>query len=134
MERIMDRKTGRAVIIPMDHGISNGPMAGLYDMRETVDNVTNGGATAVIMHKGLIRYSYLGSGKDVGLIMHLSASTDVGTNANHKVDITTVEEAIKYGADAVSIHITSATSTSPRCSGPPERFPVSATSGGCPSS
>ena len=41
MERIMDRKTGRAVIIPMDHGISNGPMAGLYDMRETVDNVTN---------------------------------------------------------------------------------------------
>ena len=105
MERIMDRKTGRAVIIPMDHGISNGPMAGLYDMRETVDNVTNGGATAVIMHKGLIRYSYRGSGKDVGLIMHLSASTDVGTNANHKVDITTVEEAIKYGADAVSIHI-----------------------------
>lgn len=90
MERIMDRKTGRAVIIPMDHGISNGPMAGLYDMRETVDNVTNGGATAVIMHKGLIRYSYRGSGKDVGLIMHLSASTDVGTNANHKVDITTV--------------------------------------------
>ena len=105
MERIMDRKTGRAVIIPMDHGISNGPMEGLYDMKSTVDAVTNGGATAVIMHKGLIRYSYRGSGKDVGLIMHLSASTDVGPTVNHKVNITTVEEAIKYGADAVSIHI-----------------------------
>ncbi|WII09755.1 2-amino-3,7-dideoxy-D-threo-hept-6-ulosonate synthase [Methanomassiliicoccales archaeon LGM-DZ1] len=106
MERIMDRKTGRAVIIPMDHGISNGPMEGLYDMKATVDAVTNGGATAVIMHKGLIRYSYRGSGKDVGFIIHLSASTDVNpAQANHKVTVTTVEEAIKYGADAVSIQI-----------------------------
>ena len=102
----MDRRTGRAVIVPMDHGISNGPMDGLYDMKETVDAVTNGGATAVIMHKGLIRYSYRGSGKDVGLVLHLSASTDVNKeNANHKVLVATVEEAIKIGADAVSIHI-----------------------------
>lgn len=106
LERIMDRKTGRAVIVPMDHGISNGPMDGLYDMKATVDAVTNGGATAVIMHKGLIRYSYRGSGKDVGLVLHLSASTDVNKeNANHKVLVATVEEAIKIGADAVSIHI-----------------------------
>ena len=105
LERIMDRKTGRAVLVPMDHGISNGPLEGLIDMKATVDAVTNGGATGVIMHKGLIRYSYRGSGKDVGLIMHLSASTDVGQTVNHKVNITTVEEAIKYGADAVSIQI-----------------------------
>jgi fructose-bisphosphate aldolase/2-amino-3,7-dideoxy-D-threo-hept-6-ulosonate synthase len=57
------------------------------------------------MHKGLIRYSYRQSGRDVGLIMHLSASTDLGPNRNSKVQITTIEEAIKYGADAVSIHI-----------------------------
>ncbi|MBO5600278.1 MAG: fructose-bisphosphate aldolase, partial [Candidatus Methanomethylophilus sp.] len=89
LERIMDRKTGRAVLVPMDHGISNGPMDGLIDMKATVDAVTNGGATGVIMHKGLIRYSYRGSGKDVGLIMHLSASTDIGVSVNHKVNITT---------------------------------------------
>ncbi len=105
LERIMDRKTGRAVLVPMDHGISNGPLDGLIDMRSTVDAVTNGGATGVIMHKGLIKYSYRGSGKDVGLIMHLSASTDVGLTVNHKVNITTVQEAIKYGVDAVSIQI-----------------------------
>jgi fructose-bisphosphate aldolase/2-amino-3,7-dideoxy-D-threo-hept-6-ulosonate synthase len=78
---------------------------GLIDMRKTVDEVSNGGATAVLMHKGLIRYSYRQSGRDVGLIMHLSASTDLGPNRNSKVQITTIEEAIKYGADAVSIHI-----------------------------
>ncbi|MGI6008783.1 MAG: 2-amino-3,7-dideoxy-D-threo-hept-6-ulosonate synthase [Methanomethylophilus sp.] len=106
MERIMDRKTGRAVIVPMDHGISNGPMDGLYDLRATVDAVTNGGATAVVMHKGMIRYSWRGAGQDIGLIVHLSASTDVNPkNANHKVTVTTVEEALKYGADAISIQV-----------------------------
>lgn len=105
MERITDRKTGNAVIVPMDHGISIGPQEGLIDMKQTVDDVSKGGATAVLMHKGLIRYSYRGSGKDVGLIVHLSASTDLGPTSNSKVQITTVEEAIRCGADAVSIHI-----------------------------
>lgn len=105
MERIIDRKTGNAVLIPMDHGISSGPMDGLYDMRKTVDDVTEGGATGVIMHKGLIRYSYRGSGKDVGLILHLSASTSLGPSTNNKVMVASLEEAIKCGADAVSVHI-----------------------------
>lgn len=105
MERILDRRTGNAVIVPMDHGISVGPLNGLVDMKKAVDDVTLGGATSVLMHKGLIRYSYRMSGKDVGLIMHLSASTDLGPTSNNKVMVATIEEAIKAGADAVSVHI-----------------------------
>ena len=105
MERIMDRRTGNAVLVPMDHGVSVGPVEGLFDMKKTVDDVSNGGATGVIMHKGLIRYSYRQSGKDVGLILHLSASTDLAPTKNSKVLVATVEEAIKFGADAVSIHV-----------------------------
>ena len=105
MERITDRRTGNAVIIPMDHGISSGPIQGLTDMKRTVDDVAEGGATAVLMHKGLVRYSYRGYGKDIGLIMHLSASTDIGDNENEKTQVSTVEEAIRAGADAVSVHI-----------------------------
>ena len=105
LERIMDRTTGNCVIVPMDHGISAGPIHGLVDMKKTVDDVANGGATAVLMHKGLIRYSHRESGKDIGLILHLSASTDIGVSSNSKVLVATVEEAIKTGADAVSVHI-----------------------------
>ena len=105
MERIMDRRTGNAVIVPMDHGVSVGPVAGLIDMKETVAGIVEGGATAVLMHKGLIGYGHRQSGRDVGLIMHLSASTDLAPTKNSKVLVATVEEAIKYGADAVSIHI-----------------------------
>lgn len=105
MERIMDRKTGNAVIVPMDHGISVGPLEGLIDMQKAVDDVSVGGATAVLMHKGLIRYSHRMAGEDVGLILHLSASTDLGPTTNSKVLVATIDEAIKCGADAVSIHI-----------------------------
>lgn len=105
MERIIDRRTGNAVIVPMDHGISVGPIDGLLDMKDTVDAVADGGATAVLMHKGMIRYGYRGYGKDVGLIMHLSASTDLSRPNGNKVQVASIEEAMKNGADAVSIHI-----------------------------
>ena len=113
IERIMDRKTGNCVIVPMDHGISAGPIEGLIDMKKTVDDVANGGATAVVMHKGLIRYSHRTSGHDIGLILHLSASTDIGVNKNSKVLVATVEEALKVGADAVSVHINVGAETEP---------------------
>ena len=91
MERIMDRRTGNAVIVPMDHGVSVGPVPGLINMKETVEGIVEGGATAVLMHKGLIGYGHRQSGRDVGLIMHLSASTDLAPTKNFKVLVATVE-------------------------------------------
>lgn len=105
MERIIDRKSGNAVIVPMDHGISVGPIPGLTNMKATVNDVVEGGATAVLMHKGIIARGHRAGGRDVGLILHLSASTDIGITSHSKVLVATVEEALKYGADAVSAHI-----------------------------
>ena len=105
IERIMDRQSGNAVIVPLDHGISVGPISGLTDMKTTVNDVVEGGATAVLMHKGIVPLGHRTSGHDVGLILHLSASTDIGVNSNNKVLVATVEEALSMGADAVSMHI-----------------------------
>jgi len=111
MERIIDRNSGknkdqqRAVIVPMDHGISVGPIPGLVDMKSTMEKVSEGGATAVALHKGMVPFGHRGSGKDLGLIVHLSAGTGINPDPNAKVIVTEVEEAIKLGADAVSIHI-----------------------------
>lgn len=105
MERVIDRASGNAVIVPMDHGISMGPIDGLIDMKSTVDSVALGGATSVLMQKGLVPYGHRTKGQDVGLIVHLSASTNIGSTSDTKVLDATVEEALKLGADAVSIHI-----------------------------
>jgi len=101
----MDRNTGKTVIIPLDHGVSVGPIQGLIDMGKTVDLVAKGGANAVLGHVGLPLHGHRGYGKDIGLILHLSASTNLSPDPNHKVLVNTVESAIAMGADAVSIHI-----------------------------
>ena len=105
MERIINRNTGKTVIVPMDHGISIGPIEGLTDMKSAVQKVSQGGATAIVEHKGLVSGGHRGQGKDIGLIIHLSASTSLSPHPNAKTLVCTVEEAVKLGADAVSIHI-----------------------------
>ena len=105
LERIIDRNSGRTVIIPMDHGVTVGPIKGLTNMRDAVSKVVAGGANAVLMHKGSPRFCHRGSGKDVGLIIHLSAGTTLSPDPNAKELACTVEEALKLGADAVSVHI-----------------------------
>jgi predicted phospho-2-dehydro-3-deoxyheptonate aldolase len=105
LERIIDRNSHRTVIIPMDHGVTVGPIEGLADMREAVSKVVAGGANAILMHKGVVRSGHRGGGKDVGLIIHLSAGTSISPDPNAKELVCTVEEAIKFGADAVSVHI-----------------------------
>jgi len=105
LDRIMNRNTQRTVIIPLDHGVSIGPVTGLLDMRTIVNQIAEGGANAVLEHKGIIKAGYRGFGKDIGLILHLSASTSLGPDPNCKVQVASVEEAAKLGADAVSLHI-----------------------------
>ncbi len=105
LERIINRDTGRTVIVPMDHGMSVGPIDGLVDMAATVDQAAEGGANAVLGHVGLALHGHRRHGKDIGLIMHLSASTSLAPDPNDKVLVTSVEEALKMGADGVSVHI-----------------------------
>jgi len=105
MERIFNRNTGRAIIVPVDHGVTVGPIDGIIDMRVTVDKVAEGGANAVLMHKGLARCGHRGKGHDVGLIVHLSASTSISPYPNAKTLVASVEDAIKLGADGISVHV-----------------------------
>jgi fructose-bisphosphate aldolase / 2-amino-3,7-dideoxy-D-threo-hept-6-ulosonate synthase len=105
LERIMDRDTRKMLIVPMDHGVSEGPIKGLINMGESVDKAAEGGANAVVGHIGLAMYGHRGSGKDIGLILHLSASTKYAPDPNKKVLVNTVENALKMGADCVSVHV-----------------------------
>lgn len=105
LERIMDRNTGKTIIVPMDHGVSNGPIDGLIDLDRAVNLMAEGGANAVLGHVGLALHGHRRGGRDVGLILHLSASTSIGPDPNDKVLVNTVTNALRMGADAVSMHV-----------------------------
>ena len=105
MERIFNRSTGKAVIVPMDHGVTVGPIKGIKSVKAIAEAVASGGADAAIVHKGAAIFGHRGYGRDLGLIIHLSASTSLGPDPNNKVLVATVEEALKLGADGVSVHV-----------------------------
>ena len=96
----------RLFIVPMDHGITVGPVEGLKDMGPTVKQVVGGGVDAVIVHKGLVGQitELLGPG-GCELIVHLSASTALAPAPNRKELISSVSHAIRLGATGVSVHI-----------------------------
>jgi len=105
MERIMDRNSGKTILVPLDHGVSVGPIEGIIDVKTAVQKVAEGGAKAIIEHKGLVGAGHRRKGADIGLIIHLSASTSLSPFPHSKTLVCSVEEAIKLGADAVSIHV-----------------------------
>ena len=131
MERIKDRKSGNSLIIPLDHGISEGPIKGIVGLADTIEKVSEGGANAVLQQKGMVPYGHRGYGRDIGLIVHMSASTRLGPDPNNKVMVCSVEEALKMGADAVACTSTSAVRRRATSSRPSARRPGAVRSGAC---
>lgn len=105
MERIINPHSRKTVIVPMDHGVTLGPIPGLTDMEKTIRAVGEGGANAIVIHKGWAKNGSLRNGGKMGLIIHLSASTRIAPDPQAKTLVCAVEEAVKLGADGVSVHI-----------------------------
>lgn len=96
------RDDGRTVIVPMDHGATSGPVRGIVNMEETVNQLLEGEVDAVVLHRGIAKHVDVGK---AGLIVHLSAITRLGPDPNNKVQVCSVEEALRIGGDAVSVHV-----------------------------
>jgi fructose-bisphosphate aldolase/2-amino-3,7-dideoxy-D-threo-hept-6-ulosonate synthase len=103
---------GRYVVVPMDHGLTMGAVDGLREVESTVDAVLAGGADAVLTQKGLARRVHPGG--EGGYLVHLNGSTTIGPDEDDKRPTCTVEEALRLGADAVSVHVNVGSDHEPR--------------------
>jgi len=96
-------RDGKMLCIPMDHGISNGPIEGLEDPHSIIYQCEDHGLTSVIINKGILKT--LPKPSKIGLLVHFSSSTSLSMSPNRKMLTGNVEEAIRLGADGVSLHI-----------------------------
>lgn len=96
-------RDGKMLCIPMDHGISSGPIPGIDDIHSMIYRCEDAGLTSVLVNKGIVRSMPRPS--RVGVIVHLSASTSLGPAPNRKVPMGSVKDALRLGADGVSVHI-----------------------------
>ncbi|WP_432991239.1 2-amino-3,7-dideoxy-D-threo-hept-6-ulosonate synthase [Dactylosporangium sp. CA-233914] len=117
LDRLYRNGSGGLLVVPLDHPISGAPIihsgrpGGLDGL---VGELAAGGADAVVLHKGALRRVQPRRLRDLSLIVHLSAGTGLSADPDAKVLVCTVEEALRLGADAVSVHVNAGSRTEPR--------------------
>jgi 2-amino-4,5-dihydroxy-6-oxo-7-(phosphonooxy)heptanoate synthase len=104
VRRLFRHGDGRLLVVPLDHSVTDGPL-GRGDLNALVGELTGTGVDAVVLHKGSLRHVDHGWFTDMSLIVHLSAGTRHAPDPNAKYLVADVEEALRLGADAVSVHV-----------------------------
>jgi 2-amino-4,5-dihydroxy-6-oxo-7-(phosphonooxy)heptanoate synthase len=106
LARLLGDPGRRLFVVPLDHPVADGPVlpkAGGLD--RLVGQLAANGVDAVVLHKGGVRRVDPIRFAHMSLIVHLSASTMHAADPDAKYLVTTVEEAVRLGADAVSVHV-----------------------------
>jgi 2-amino-4,5-dihydroxy-6-oxo-7-(phosphonooxy)heptanoate synthase len=96
---------GRFLFVPLDHSVSDGPIVSTVGFAPLVQDIVDGGADGIVVHKGRARMIPPSLLTRCALIVHLSASTVHARDANAKVLVGDVEEVVRLGGDAVSVHV-----------------------------
>jgi 2-amino-4,5-dihydroxy-6-oxo-7-(phosphonooxy)heptanoate synthase len=102
LDRISD---GRLMIVPLDHSVADGPITADDTLDPLVGELADAGVDAVVLHKGTVRHLNPRHFTRTSLIVHLSASTAHAPDPDAKYLVTSVEAALRLGADAVSVHV-----------------------------
>jgi fructose-bisphosphate aldolase, class I len=104
--RFLDRRSGRGIIVPIDHGLSIGPVEGLASVEQVSRWIDHLGITGIIAHKGMVeRLGSHGLLKGFGVMIHLNGMMSLASMPDRKERLTSVEAALRLGADAVSVQL-----------------------------
>ncbi|MEV6767383.1 2-amino-3,7-dideoxy-D-threo-hept-6-ulosonate synthase [Nocardia sp. NPDC051030] len=110
--RLCSVDDGRYVIVALDHSLTMGPITSADNFDKLIRTVAEAGADAVIMHRGRAKRA-IGQLGEMGLILHVSASTSAGVHGDAKTAVGCVDDALRLGADALSVHLNVGSDTEP---------------------
>lgn len=103
MSRLVNPKSNKMMAITVDHAISRGiaPMKGLQPIQDTIDKIIAGKPDAMTMTKGIAEHCMWQHAGETSILLKCSSYAPV--HPTKDVAFGTVDEAIRMGADAVSI-------------------------------
>jgi len=96
------KKDGRTFLLAFDHGVEHGPhkYEGIDLNPQRIVDIAAHAADAVILHVGAMKRLEK-IPKRLGLVIKVTARTNLAPNMIQEI-VTSVEEAVSYGADAIS--------------------------------
>jgi class I fructose-bisphosphate aldolase/fructose-bisphosphate aldolase/2-amino-3,7-dideoxy-D-threo-hept-6-ulosonate synthase len=93
-------------IVPIDHGLTIGPVDGVKSTAQIAEWIGDPAITGVIAHKGVVeRLADRGALAGKGVMVHLNGMSTLGPAPDTKELVTKVESALALGADAVSFQV-----------------------------
>jgi fructose-bisphosphate aldolase/2-amino-3,7-dideoxy-D-threo-hept-6-ulosonate synthase len=98
--RIFDKRTKTTLILPMDHPVE-GYFPELEDPRGIIKNTIDAGVNAVLLRRGLARFAATEYSGRAGLILRITCASSLGSYTTEQPFVSTVEQALRLGADAV---------------------------------
>ncbi len=106
LNRFFNRQTGLGILLPMDHGLTCGPLNGIERISRMASLLRHPEISGVIAHKGVVaKLDDMQALDRMPLVLHLNGMSNLSDAANTKELVTRMETASFYGVDAVSIQI-----------------------------
>lgn len=105
MKRLFDKESGNSLILALDHGANEGMIEGLGAIPSILEALQASEVQGVILNKGLAKHYGSLVPPDVNLIIQLNAGTRHGSPTYNKNIVCSISEALRLGADAVSLHV-----------------------------
>jgi class I fructose-bisphosphate aldolase/fructose-bisphosphate aldolase/2-amino-3,7-dideoxy-D-threo-hept-6-ulosonate synthase len=104
--RFVDPRSRQALIVPIDHGLTLGPVEGLMSVNQIGGWLGSPSINGVVAHKGMVaKLAEVGLLTGLGVMVHLNGMTSISQQPDTKEFVTTIETAIRLGADAVSLQV-----------------------------
>jgi class I fructose-bisphosphate aldolase len=103
--RLFDPVSGRAVILPLDHGVGEGMLPGLEAVGRLLGMLDGRNVQGVVLNKGPARAHGAVLPLNVSVIVQLSGGTKHALPPYGRTVVCSVSEALRLGADAVSLQI-----------------------------
>jgi 2-amino-4,5-dihydroxy-6-oxo-7-(phosphonooxy)heptanoate synthase len=114
MARLLKADRTPLFVVPLDHTVTDGPFASTRDYDRLLDILAANGADAVVVHKGRVGLLSRSVYARMSVIVHLSASTRFAEDPTNKAQVGDVEDCLRRGADAISVHVNLGSPTEPQ--------------------
>lgn len=101
LNRLLNSKDGRLLGVAVDQAMARGVFDELMPIERKINEIVDGNPDAITMHKGIADSCFHSNAGKTSLI--LKCSTFSPWQPNYDVGVANVEEAVKLGADAISM-------------------------------
>ncbi len=105
LKRLFDPRSGKAVILALDHGVSSGMTQGIHDTPRLLELAQSLELQGVVLNKGLARAYGATLAPARNLVVQLSGGTKHGLPPYNKSIVCSIPEALRLGADCVCVQL-----------------------------